>query len=170
MKLLVAVRSCQRDVALHNTIRATWGRDAKAQGVDVRFFVGASFQKYENDEVHLQCHDNAEGLGFKTREIFKWAVGKQIDYLFLCYTTSPGLWLDWKDFQVNSGLPDYMGSLTKGPLRYPYVPGKSGYLLSRSAFSDLAYEYPGEVPEDQWVGQYIGAQAAIGEFTVRDVK
>lgn len=175
-KLLIGVKSCQRDkdLGFHDLIRATWGKDAKALGVDVRFFVGASMNKYESDEVHLKCADDYNSLAFKTREICRWAGGKVLDYIFLADTDTfliPKLML-------KSGFEnyDYAGKISRPfgvPFKYehtgregqkeihqrafPWASGGFGYFLSKRALSEVAYGFPSSECEDLWVGQVMGA-------------
>lgn len=183
-KLIIAVKSCERDKLRgdHDLIRSTWGKDARALGVDVKFFVGSSFSKYESDEVHLKCEDDYNSLPFKTREICKWASGKLIDHVFLCDTDT---------FLIPRLMPktgyDYAGKITKPigkpfaythvtregqqeihPRCFPWASGGYGYFLSRRAATAVAYEYPTSVCEDLWVGQVVGKLAAEGELTIQD--
>ena len=175
MRILIAVKSCQRDLARgdHNIIRSTWGADATAAGIDVRFFVGAEFKKYQRDEVHVKCDDSYEGLPFKTREICKWASGKLLDYVFFCDTDT---YISVK-YMLTSGFEkyDYMGHMLHPvgkPFRYdvinPYghkevhdpcytwASGGVGYFLSKRAVEEVTFQFPKSWAEDLWVGQIVG--------------
>lgn len=186
-KLLIAVKSCQahKDRGDHDVIRSTWGKDAKALGIDVRFFVGASMSRYESDEIHLKCADDYNNLPFKTREICKWASGKTIEHLFLCDNDTfliPRLML-------TSGFEkfDYAGKISKPlgiPFRYehvgregqrelyqrcyPWASGGYGYFLSKKAVGEIAYDFPTSECEDLWVGQVMGQLYAEGRVTIAD--
>jgi hypothetical protein len=186
-KLMVCVKSCQAHLERgdHDVIRSTWGKDAKAAGIDVRFFVGSDFKKYQNDEIHLKCPDDYNGLSYKTREICKWASGKVLDYIFLCDTDT--FLIPSKMLQCGFKGYDYAGKISR-PIGktfhyedvdregsrevhdhcYPWASGGYGYFLSRKAFSEMAYEHPSARAEDLWTGQVIGALAAVGEMTILD--
>jgi hypothetical protein len=188
-KLMICVKSCQRDLALgfHDVIRSTWGKEAKAVGIDVRFFVGAECKAYQSDEVHIKSADDYNALPYKTRDICRWANGKMVDYIFLCDTDTflrMDTMLAW--FQkIQMGKYDYAGKISQPvnkPFRYehtgregqkeyheriyPWASGGFGYFLSRRAFQEVAFEQPMSQCEDLWVGQVIGKLAAAGEMSV----
>jgi hypothetical protein len=190
-KLLIAVKSCQRDLDRgdHNIIRNTWGADAKAAGIDVKFFVGKAFKQYASDEVHLQCDDDYNALPYKTREICRWATGKIVDTLFLCDTDT---YVNIAKLQqIDYASYDYAGHFGGGPDStsqtfkyravnrdhtitehhercYPWASGGIGYFLSRNAYNEVAFSQPTSWAEDLWVGQIIGAQAAEGRMKIFD--
>ena len=174
MKLMVCVKSCQRDKdwGYHDLIRGTWGKEARALGIDVKFFMGKSFNPYQSDEMHLNCPDDYDGLPFKTREICKWVSGKMVDFVFLCDTDSyliPRLML-----QTGFEKYDYAGKIDgdpKVPFKYDavsrgrvdHIPncyrwcsGGFGYFLSKRALTEVAYAYPETWAEDLFVGQVLG--------------
>jgi len=184
-KLLIAVKSCQRDLKLgfHDVIRTTWGKDAKALGIDVRFFVGAEAIPYQSDEVHVKSADDYNALPYKTRDICRWANGKMVDYVFLCDTDT--FLVPSKMLMCGFEKYDYVGKIDKTPgVPFPYVAvgregqqenhpkcyswcsGGYGYFLSRKAFQEVAFEHPTSYAEDLWVGQVIGPMIAKGEMTV----
>jgi hypothetical protein len=189
MKLLIAVKSCQRDLKLgfHNVIRGTWGKDAKALGIDVRFFVGAEATPYQSDEVHVKVADEYNALPYKTREICRWANGKMLDYVFLCDTDTfirLDTMLAWYE-KIKLNKYDYAGKISQPankPFRYehtgregqkeyhercyPWASGGFGYFLSRKAVQEVAFEHPMSQCEDLWVGQVIGKLAAQGEMSI----
>jgi hypothetical protein len=90
MRLLLAIKSCRRDWLRgdHDVIRNTWGRDVP-KDVDLRFFIGDQggclFADLP-DEVTLFCGDDYDNLPQKSREIFKWALKKGYDYVFIADT------------------------------------------------------------------------------------
>ncbi len=178
-KLLIAVKSCQRDLKLgfHNVIRSTWGKDAKALGIDVRFFVGAEATPYQSDEVHIKSADDYNALPYKTRDICRWANGKMVDYIFLCDTDT--FLIPRKMLECGFELHDYAGKISQPvnkPFRegqkeyhercYPWASGGYGYFLSRKAFQEVAFEHPMSQCEDLWVGNVIGKAAATGEMSI----
>jgi hypothetical protein len=185
MRFLIAVKSCQRDLKLgfHTVIRSTWGKDAKALGIDVRFFVGAEATPYQSDEVHVKSADDYNALPYKTREICRWANGKMLDYVFLCDTDT--FLIPKKMLECGFDKYDYVGKIDKTPgVPFPYVAvgregqqehhsrcyswcsGGYGYFLSRKAFQEVAFEHPMSYAEDLWVGQVLGPMIAQGEITV----
>jgi len=184
-KLLIAVKSCQRDLKLgfHDVIRTTWGKDAKALGIDVRFFVGAEAIPYQSDEVHVKSADDYNALPYKTRDICRWANGKMVDYVFLCDTDT--FLVPSKMLMCGFEKYDYVGKISQPvdkPFRYehtgregqkeyhehifPWASGGYGYFLSRKAFKEVAFEHPMSQCEDLWVGQVVGKMAAAGEASV----
>jgi hypothetical protein len=186
-KLLIAVKSCQKDkdAGYHDVIRSTWAKDAKALGIDVKFFVGASFAKYESDEMHLKCLDDYNSLPLKTREICKWVSGKLIDHVYLCDTDT--FLIPSKMLESGYEKYDYAGKITKPigkpfsyshtgregqienfPRCFPWASGGYGYFLSRRAATTVAYEYPTSICEDLWVGQVMGQAQAAGELKIQD--
>jgi hypothetical protein len=189
MKLLICVKSCQASLERgdHDVIRGTWGKDAKALGVDTRFFVGSAMKPYQSDETHLKCPDDYNGLPFKTREICRWANGKMVDYIFLCDTDTflrMDTMMAWFE-KIRMGHYDYAGKISQpidkrfkyehtgreGQKEYhercfPWASGGYGYFLSRNAFGEVAFDHPTSECEDLWVGQVIGEQAAIGQMSI----
>lgn len=185
-KLLIAVKSCQRDLDLgfHDVIRGTWGKDAKALGIDVRFFVGAAPKPYKSDETHLKCSDDYNNLPYKTREICRWANGKAVDFIFLCDTDT--FLIPKKMLACGFERYDYVGKISQPvdkPFRYehtgregqkeyhercyPWASGGYGYFLSREAINAVAFDTPMSECEDLWVGQVLGKLASEGEATIQ---
>jgi Galactosyltransferase len=184
-KLMICVKSCQRDLKLgfHDVIRSTWGKDAKALGIDVRFFVGAEAIPYQSDEVHVKSADDYNALPYKTRDICRWANGKMVDYIFLCDTDT--FLVPKKMLMCGFEKYDYVGKISQPvnkPFRYehtgregqkehhehcyPWASGGYGYFLSRKAFKEVAFEHPMSQCEDLWVGQVVGKMAAEGEASI----
>ncbi len=188
-KLIICVKSCQRDLdsGLHDAIRSTWGRDARAAGIDVRFFVGAQDfrSRYASDEIGLACEDGYEDLPFKTREICKWASSKMLSHIFLCDTDTYVsirnlLSSGWEEY-------DYTGMTLHRPNKifqqsytteglgggqvvlspcYTWCSGGNGYFLSLAAAREVAYAFPTCWAEDMFVGQVIGPRVMDGTYTV----
>ena len=183
MKLAIAVKSCQAHLERgdHDIIRGTWGKDAKALGIDVRFFVGASANRYQADETHLKCPDDYDSLPYKTREICRWTNGKMVDHIFLCDTDTfliPKKLLasGFEQFDYAGkidkplGAPFKYESVTRDgrkefhPRCYPWASGGFGYFLSRKAFTEIAFSHPDTWAEDLWVGQVLGPMIAEGNI------
>lgn len=177
MKLLIAIRSWTEQFGVHNIIRQTWGRETKALGVDVRFFIAAQNNSLspltgrQNDETLVEAPEGRAGLARLTRGIFKWAMGKQIEYLFLPYSTTPvNPAVVMEDFNNIYGKFDYAGKFESSALEYPWASGQEGYFLSRQTFGELTETYPGTLQEDQWVGQALGPAIVTGDFKYLDTK
>lgn len=192
-KLIIAVKSCQRDLERgdHVAIRRTWGADAKAAGIDVRFFVGSKnlsqipFRPL-GDEVGLDCDDTYKGLPFKTRAICQWARGKLLSHIFLCDTDT----YVYVKYLLTSGFEkyDFMGQMLH-PLNKPFpyrtidldgapevhdpcytwASGGLGYFLSRRAAVDVSESFPNSWAEDLYVGQVMGPNLMYKGWTAKDV-
>lgn len=190
-KLMICVKSCQRDLIRgdHDSIRETWGKDAQAVGIDVRFFVGAndSVNRYEPDEVHLKCEDTYAALPFKTREICRWASAKVIDHVFLCDTdtflyipyllTSGYEKYDFMGFMLHHlgiSFPYNTTDLNRTPEIHPkcytWPSGGMGYFLSKRAATLAAYEYPNSWAEDLWIGQVVGPKLESEGWTAMSTR
>jgi len=192
-KLLIAVKSCIRDLdaGFHQVIRETWAADAKQLGIDVRFFVGQTFDprravKYQPDEIGLAVQDDYDNLPMKTREICLWANGKTYPQIFLCDTDTflvPRLMLqsgyeraDYTGrFNGNTLTPltgyrtvSRSGGSVTYPTCYPWASGGYGYFLSRRSFTEVAYTVPKTWAEDFYVGQTLGPLAKSGEIQILD--
>lgn len=179
-KLAIAVKSCHRDLdaGLHEAIRGTWGRDAKALGIDLFFFMGRDAQqsdtrrsrRYVNGEVVLECDDDYESLTVKTRRICQWLGGKIFSHLFFCDVDTfvrPNLFknigLQWFDY-VGDFFEHPPGS---APWRYVdergnrydecrgWASGGFGYFLSRRAAEVIAESPSRYWAEDMYVGNTL---------------
>lgn len=182
-KMIIAVKSCQANLERgdHDVIRSTWGKEAKALGIDVRFFVGAAAKPYKSDETHLKCPDDYDGLPYKTREICRWANGKMVDYIFLADNDT--YLIPRKMLETGFEKYDYVGKIDRDPkvpfayeassreryLKldkcYPWASGGYGYFLSRKAFQEVAFSTPTTWAEDLWVAQCLGPQITEDEMT-----
>jgi len=190
-KLIICVKSCQRDLERgdHHTIRQTWGKDAKAAGIDVRFFVGASDLKnrYEPDEVAVNADDDYRHLPFKTREICKWASAKVLNHVFLCDTDTYVsikylLTCHYEQYDYMGMMPrpigktfqysddDCEGVRQHWDRCYTWASGGVGYFLSKKALTEVAYAFPNIWAEDMWVGQVLGPLQAIGEINCMNTR
>jgi hypothetical protein len=180
-KLAIAVKSCNEDMrrGCHAAIRETWGKDARALGIDVFFFVGidprivnARLQhRYESDEKVLDCNDDYFNLPAKTRRICQWGVNKTYDHLFFCDvdtfikpTALRALDYQMWDYAGKFNVPDrYPGC---APFRYQdqhgiynecraWASGGWGYFLSHRAAGIVGNTYPSVWAEDMFVGHAL---------------
>jgi len=193
LRLIIAVKSClqHKDRGDHNLIRSTWGQDARAAGIPVKFFVGQQEQNsarvvnFESDEIRVACDDDYNSLPKKTREICKWFQGKMVNFIFLCDTDT---FVNVKKLLASPFTSyDYFGHFngkTSGTFRYeavnregekemhqrayPWASGGFGYFLSRAALNEVVFSYPSSWAEDLWVGQVMGSLAAEGKIMIGD--
>ena len=178
----------------HDAIRGTWGQAAKALGIEVRYFVGASnavlggqpgrapfTASQRSDEVILDCHDDYDHLPQKTKAICLWAAGKMLDHIFLADTDT--FLVPRKLLTCGYEPYDYVGKIDRDPAvpfdytpvdrhgeatpgkYYPWASGGYGYFLSKKAFFEVASNYPDTWAEDLWVAQVLGPLIAKGEMT-----
>lgn len=161
MKLLIAITSCQRDLAIgcHDAIRASWGRVAVSLGIDVRFFVGGEdvSNSLRPDEVWVPVRDSYYNLPHKTKAAVQWFLAQEHSHLFKKYThffkadndtfVHPQRLLDcgFED-------ADYYGT----PVSNIYMNGGPGYFLNRKAAEIIAASEVGSnTAEDFWVGTML---------------
>lgn len=180
-KLAIAVKSCNNDMrrGCHDAIRQTWGKDAKALGIDVYFFVGVDPQivnnrlqhSYQSDEKVLDCADDYFSLPTKTRRICQWAVNKTYGHIFLCDTDTfikphalGALDYTMWDYAGSFNMADHQPGCA--PFRYQdqhgsyaecraWASGGWGYFLSHRAAKVVGNTYPTLWAEDMYVGHAL---------------
>lgn len=178
MRVLIAIKSCQRDKfdGCHQAIRETWGKDLPA-GVDLRFFVGGSQPpQLEKDEVHLPVDDGYWELTPKTRGIAAYTVQEGYDFVYLCDTDT--YLIPSKLLQSGFEKFDFSGGVSAGPSGekifgkpyprwvtdrggvadpfYIYLSGGVGFFLSKKAAKEIATTSYYHHSEDVWAGQVMG--------------
>jgi Galactosyltransferase len=183
-KLAICVKSCHRDLdaGFHNAIRSTWGKDAKALGIDVFFFVGRDpsqqdtriSRRYISGEVVLDCDDSYDDLPKKTRRICQWLNGKIYSHIFLGDNDTfvrPNLLskTGFENFDYY-GWPHANTQFGMAPFRYTddrgiehkecraWASGGIGYFLSRKAAQFIAVTPPSHWAEDFYVGQTLAPE------------
>lgn len=177
MKVLLAVKSCERDAVagFNQLIRETWAKDVV--GADVRFFVGAHSQilgrTLESDEVRLDCADDYMSLPLKTRALLAWALAQGYDFVFSCDVDTYVV----PDRLLASGFEKYdlMGAFNVHDAIgvpsaaddnfFAWPKGGPGYWLSRGAAHvvvDTPYE---DWAEDRMIGQILGPWLQRGVLT-----
>ena len=182
-RLLVAVKSCQRDRALghHKTIRQTWGRDI--QDFDLLFFTGPG-ESNNLDEVTLDVADDYDSLPSKTREILRYSLQRGYDFTFLCDTDTFLIlrrllscgFENW-DYSGRIGSFPAIGTTFSykdgrgytNPNCHPWASGGLGYFLSRKAAEIVASAEPISWAEDLSVGQILGPFIQMGEIIAKDI-
>jgi hypothetical protein len=181
MSLLIAVKSCQRDMPLHNTIRQTWGRYVP-RWASLRFFVGGFSGHVDPDVIELGCADDYRSLPYKTKEIANWFLRfGNYSHIFLCDNDT---FLDERFFELYFHNYDYAGRFNYWPtgakigttFRYEdgqgntidpchaWASGGFGYFLSRKAAAFVATMNPVSWAEDLSVGQVLGPKIQSGEI------
>lgn len=174
MKILVAVKGCERDCqnGFHQAIRDTWAKDV--EGADVRFFVGEGRLPLKDDEIRLSCADDYLSLPHKTREILSWALDRDYDYIFLAdtdtYIIPSRLWYtDWEKFDLTGLFNGVIGkpNATEGKY-WAWISGGNGYWLSsRAARIVRDHPYTGDWAEDRITGQALGPYFQNGQLTAQ---
>lgn len=173
MRLLLAIKSCQRDLdrGYHDAIRQTWGRDTR--GADLQFFTGAD----------LNAPDDYDSLPFKTREILRRSIQSGYDFTFLCDTDtfiipSRLMSCDFQryDFSGRFGSMPELGKTfnyrdQRGVYNniHPWPSGGVGYFVSRKAAEIVVATDPVVWAEDMFVGQALGPHIQSGAITAKDL-
>lgn len=159
MKILIAVHSCHDQRHLNDNIRDTWMKNA--DGVDVRFFIGAPVLDNTSDEIFLNIPDTYAELWQKTLECIKWAYIKEYDYLFKCdndtYVHVPRLLAS--EFEKY----DYIGNAFTH-LEWKAPAGGAGYWLSKKAMKtiiDNQKERRAQRCEDWWVYYILRERVSV---------
>jgi hypothetical protein len=185
VKLLVAVKSCNRDKAngCHQAIRETWGKDFPAN-VDVRFFVGSGGLSDDwllTDEIRVNADDTLVALPVKVRKMAEWSVEHGYDYSYFCDVDTfviPKRLLasgfenyDYFGRFMISGVPQLIKDFKDGRLGtvhnvWNYASGGVGYFLSYKAAELIATMIPVHYAEDFSVGQVLGPLTNSGELKV----
>lgn len=128
-QMLIAVKSCARDLACHQPIRDTWGKVA-SNVADVRFFVGEGVPIKETDEISLsRAPDDYRHLSTKVNEILHWALEREYQTIVLVDTDT--FIVPQALFQKPWADVDYAGMLL--PWEGGFMFGGCGFALSRDA-------------------------------------
>lgn len=169
MRLLVAIKSCNRDIGLHDYIRATWGKDFP----DVRFFVGRGDKPLQSDGVRLDCGDGYTDLPEKARAITGWSVEHGYDFTLIADNDTfihPGrvhaLPFDWDYFGRQYW---YTRDLAAVEAPFRFVFSGLGFFLSRKACEIVSQAKLEETTnDDEWVGYTLQSspiKAPDGHYT-----
>lgn len=186
MRLLIAVKSCEIDYmkCAHHLIRNTWGKDV---GADLKFFMGygkGNILGLNTDEKFVMVGDSYKDLPKKTREIVRYALNHNYDYIFLCDTGSfvthhvTSYDFDRFDYLGYWGLKKDRFFFEAGNVRrgcptmavekcFPWASG-GGYYLSRKAMEIVANNEPFFWAEDCWVGNVLGRNGILLEDRAHD--
>lgn len=146
-RVLIAIVNCRSRQNWADAIRETWLSRMLANGADVKFFVGRG-EISVKDAVELDCDDSYQGLPDKVREIVRWALAHDYDYVLKCDDDVVLL----PEGLLASGFEafDFVGhEHAKGAV----VPYGFNYWLSRKSMEIVANEElpPGSNNDEAWV-------------------
>jgi hypothetical protein len=160
LKVLVAVLACDEPayVARRRACEETWANTGLC---DVRFFTAKDLNipdranSCKTDERGFYT-SAGECLGYRVREICRWALAHGYDYVFKCDDDT----YVYIDRLLKSGFQqfDYSGHVWVGITPNPFCSGGAGYWLSRKAMEVIAAqpdEKSNEPLEDVWVGDTL---------------
>ncbi len=139
MKCLIAIISCEsyRVNGNNQALRDTWLPDvAKEPGLHYKIFMGQGSKPDKEDEVFLDVPDDYQHISYKGREIHKYALDNDYDFVYKCYPDTylcPSR-LMRSDFQNYDYVGNFACKLKSGQ---QYCTGGTGYWLSRKAYSLL---------------------------------
>jgi hypothetical protein len=191
VRLLIAVKSCQRDLrdGVHQAIRETWGK-VLPTGVDLLFFVGGEQPTaLAIDERHVVAPDGYWELHPKMLAILDYARQEKYDFVDLCdtdtYLVITKLMSSGFDSYDYSGAPvnpkngvfgkaypamktDY-NNFVVNPL-YAYISGGHGAILSKRAIEIIATSSRGIWnSEDLIIGQILAPFIRDGKLTAKEL-
>jgi len=206
MSVLFAVKSCQADqlACFHDAIWNTWGHhipkiafgplrnkesihdtQLRITFAELFFFLGGNAQPGTRD-VLLSCPDRYTDLPHKVREIMRYFLGTEHDFVFLADTDTfviPMRLLNcgYEKYDITAAFIKGMkpGQIFRHVVRDPrgpdivleksYAPpsGGFGYFLSRKAAQVIADTEPDPKiwADDIYVGEALGPKLASGELT-----
>ena len=189
MRLLIAVKSCQRDKrdGAHQAIRETWGKKPPV-GFDLVFFMGGDKapSNLEEDEFYLSTSDNYWDLHAKVALILRYALWKDYDFTCLCDTDAyfefpKMLKSGFENYDYSGGPQGGAGIFGKAypavrledhkniivsPF-YVYLSGHA-FVISRAATKIIvASQDPHTMSEDVWVAHALGPFIISGEITAK---
>lgn len=192
MRLLIAVKSCQKDLRdnVHQAIRETWGKDLP-EGVDLLFFVGGAKPSFvlKSDERHVVAPDGYWELHPKMLAILEYALRENYDFVDLCdtdtYLVLSKLVCSGFDLYDYSGAPinpahGIFGKTYPGfksdpyktfqPQFYPYFSGGHGTILSKRA-AKIVVEAPRSdiTSEDFIIGQILAPFINAGMLVAKEL-
>ena len=184
MRLLIAIKSCQRDLenGCHETIRQTWGRDV--ENADLCFFVGRG-KPSRVDEYALDAPDDYDSLPWKTREILRWSLNMGYAFTFLCDTDTfiiprELMKTGFESYDVCGkfctghpvGSPPFEYKDERGEYSgiYSWPSGGRGYFVSNKAAQIIIEQEPKVWAEDMYVGQVLGPRIESGEIKAAELK
>ena len=191
MRLLIAVKSCQRDLldGAHEAIRETWGKNLPLN-VDLLFFVGGENPPaLQDDERHVLAPDGYWELHPKILEILDYGVRHDYDFIDLCdtdtyFVISKLMSSGFENYDYSGGpinpkdaafgvayestrTSSNYGNYVISPF-YAYLSGGHGTILSQRA-AKLIVGAPRGLwnSEDLIIGQILGPGIQTGELKAK---
>jgi hypothetical protein len=148
--VLIAISSCEQfeREGLNTPLRETWLPDAKALGMDVKFFHGVGAAPKE-DVVVLNVVDELYGLTEKLKGKCRWAIEQGYDYIFSCFPDT---------YTCPQRLPfanDYLGNVHQFTGSVPFVQGGPGVILSRKSCEILSNDPSSYLNDDCWAADVL---------------
>jgi hypothetical protein len=180
----------------HDAIRDTWGKDVKAAGADLRFFIGRRSQRFipKADEVCIDwqqtrpCnhpfYENVDGCcedfwQVLTKNVLRWSIQREYDFTFLCendvfIVPHKLMACGFEKYDLTGhfdpiGTP--IGQKTTydiyGHRVYPW-PDASGYFVSKKAAEIIIQTQPDHWFIGMYAGQALGPAIERGELTATE--
>jgi len=162
MRILVAVKSCQRDIerGCHQVIRDTWGSKLP-DNFDLMFFVGEGVKNTEADEVSVKAPDAYKALSLKVNEILRGALGFEYDYIVLVDTDT---FINPKELAALPwGSFDYTGAWLTWEGGFAF--GGCGFALSKKAAQVVVDRPPEDGMDDISIGNILAPECGIRKLT-----
>jgi hypothetical protein len=153
LKILIAISGCDvyERSGFQQPMRETWLKDAKALGIDYKFFHGRG-SVGTGDTILVDCDDAYFDLTSKTKLKCRWAVDHGYDFVFCAFPDTYAC----AERLTTCGFEnfDYFGDLLYHANGY-YCQGGQGYFLSKRACAYVT-DHPSNYPnEDCYVGDLM---------------
>ncbi len=156
-KILVAISSCLRYEANHQSMRDTWLKEATALGMHYSFFVEQQPEprrpgrSVPSDVIFTNGDEGAMTHRLKFKVHYAYAHG--YDFVFCCF---PDTYVR-PERLLASGFEkfDYFGTVYCHPNGTPYCQGGAGYMLSRAAMKVVIDEPSDYLNDDCWLGDVL---------------
>lgn len=158
MKTLILVLSSSTYPSARNkrAIKETWAKNVH-EGVEVIFYSAGKNEKFNGDELIVECGEDTSDIGFKTIKAFEWCT-KNLDFDFI-FRTNTSSYIEVKNLvnHISTLKPEiehlYQGfkaSLPKNENRnkIDFVSG-AGILFSKSVI-ELLVKNKNEINYDEW--------------------
>lgn len=152
MKTLIAVINCHIRPAYADALRETW-IPRIPEGLDYKFFLGPSTREPKEDEVFLDCDDSYGGLPSKVREIARWALSHDYDFMAKC--DDDVVLMPDRLLASNYDKYDFVGNINR---IFPKVTVPWGffYTLSKRSMEIMAIsELPKNNNDEAWVSDHL---------------
>lgn len=166
-KILIAVKSCRRDLYTHANIMGTWGHSVLYYDwVDLRFFIGHSALTPNNvsiNTVRVSSADDYDSLTSKLHAILNWFITiPEYTHVFVCDTDT---YVDVpKLVAAFTGVEQYVGFTGMNGV-HGAAHGGPGFWLSRAAVAEVLVAATRDniqrIKQDEWWVYELLRQAGI---------